>query len=59
MSNYQNIEIVVSTITFMFLFGYLRPMILGEHIDSTNIVVTTTIFFLWYYITSRFTERSI
>jgi hypothetical protein len=59
MNNYQNIEIAVSTITFMFLFGYIRPMILGEHIDSINVVITTLMFFLWYYITSKFTGRSI
>ena len=50
MNQFQNIEIITSTITFLFLFGYIRPMILGGHIDSKNIVVTTLMFFLWYYL---------
>ena len=56
MRSYQNIEIVVSTITFMFLFGYFKPIIMNQSIDSYNIVVTTGLFFLWYYLTSYITN---
>lgn len=47
---YQNTEIVISTIIFMFLFMFIRPMLLNESINSDNVVLTTLLFFIWYYI---------
>jgi len=59
MNNYKNIEIIISTILFMFLFGYFRTMILGQDINFTNIILTTLLFYFWYLLTTLFTNRSI
>ena len=53
---YDNIELVVSTITFMFIFGFIRPILLGEKLDSMNAVVTTVMFFFWYFFTINLTN---
>lgn len=53
---YENIEIVVSTISFLFIFGFIRPMLLGEQIDSMNVVITTLMFFFWYFLTMKLTN---
>lgn len=61
MDNYQIIESTVSAITFLFFFGYFRQMILGEQINSLNIIFTTLLFFFWYsftlYITNIITKK--
>lgn len=59
MNNYKNIEIIISTILFMFLFGYFRTMFLGQNINFTNIILTTLLFYFWYLLTTLFTNRSI
>ncbi len=45
---YNITQIVIATITFLFIFGYFRPMLLNLPIDSMNIIVTTVLFFIWY-----------
>lgn len=59
MNNYKNIEIIISTILFMFLFGYFRTMFLGQDIIFSNIILTTLLFYFWYLLTTLFTNRSI
>jgi len=54
--SYDNIELAVSTITFMFIFGFLRPMLLGQQIDAMNIITTTVLFFFWYFFTLKITQ---
>jgi hypothetical protein len=51
MKIYQNIELVVSTILFLFFFGYFRPMITNNKINSYDIIITSILFFIWYYLT--------
>lgn len=51
MNQYQKIELAVGTIVFIFIFGFFRQIILYNKIDSLNIVITTTLFFIWYFMT--------
>ncbi len=56
MTLYQNIEIVVSTITFLFLFGYFRPIVMNQPIDSHAIITTVVLFFLWSFLSVHITN---
>ena len=55
-SKYKTVEIIIATILFLFIFGYFRSMILDLPIDSMNIVTTTVLFFLWYFISTSIVD---
>lgn len=45
--NKQTTGITISTILFMFLIMFIRPLMLNEDINSDNVVLTTLLLFLW------------
>ena len=39
--------IILATIFFVFIFGFIRPMLLGQAFDSKSILIDTILFVLW------------
>lgn len=48
--SYKSIEIAASTILFMLLIMFIRPILLNEQIDSDDVVYTTILYLVWYTI---------
>lgn len=49
-------ELIINTILFFFLFGYVRSILIAKPIDSYDIIVSTILFFFWYFMTIQISE---
>ena len=56
LSSLQKLDISITTFLFCILIGFLRPLLLGQDINSRNIIASTLIFFSWYGMTLVFTN---
>ena len=56
LSSLQKLDISITTFLFCILIGFLRPLLLGQDINSRNIIAATLIFFSWYGMTLVFTN---
>lgn len=48
LSQLQKIDITITTLMFCIFFGFLRPIILDQDMNTRNIIAYTLIFFAWY-----------
>lgn len=48
LSQLQKVDITITTLMFCIFFGFLRPIILSQDINTRNIIAYTLIFFAWY-----------
>ena len=48
LSHIQKIDITTTTLLFCIFIGFLRPLILGEMLNTSNIIAYTVMFFVWY-----------
>lgn len=49
-------ELIVGTILFILFFGYIRDMLLGNPINSSLILISASLFFIWYLLTMNISE---
>jgi hypothetical protein len=56
LSYLQKIDIGITTIIFCIMIGFLRPLLLGLHFNTKNIIAYTLIFFAWYGCTILFSN---
>jgi hypothetical protein len=56
LSNVQKVTISVTTILFMILILFLRPIILDTELHSLRILTFTLLFFAWYGLTQILTN---
>jgi arginine exporter protein ArgO len=50
-------EITIATILFFVLFGYWHTILTGKEVNSGDIVLTTLLFALWYFISVEMANR--
>lgn len=48
LSQLQKVDITITTLMFCIFFGFLRPIVLSQDINTRNIIAYTLIFFAWY-----------
>jgi hypothetical protein len=48
LSQLQKVDITITTLMFCIFFGFLRPLVLSQDINTRNIIAYTLIFFAWY-----------
>jgi hypothetical protein len=48
LSHIQKIDITTTTLLFCIFIGFLRPLILGDYLNSQVIIAYTLMFFIWY-----------
>lgn len=41
-------EIIIISLIFLVFYGYLRNFLLNNVINSTEIIITTVLFAIWY-----------
>ncbi len=56
LSELQKIDITITTLLFCIFIGFLRPLILGEEINTQYIIAITLMFFAWYGYTILFSN---
>ncbi len=52
----QKLQIGIVTLFFLILIGFMRPLLLGDELDTHNIIFLTVLFLLWYSLTIIFTN---
>jgi len=50
LSTFQKVEVATGTILF-FLFAYLRTILLEREIDTTDLLITSILFAIWFVMT--------
>lgn len=50
------LEIIIISFIFLIFYGYLRNFLLNNVIDSTEIILTTALFAIWYSLSYYLTE---
>jgi len=48
LSNIQKIDLTTTTLLFCIFIGFLRPLILGDLLNTQMIIAYTLMFFVWY-----------
>jgi hypothetical protein len=48
-SNYETVELIVGSITFLLTFGYIGPKLLGSHMSASTISTVLFFFVNWYF----------
>ena len=48
-SNYETVELIVGSITFLLTFGYIGPKLLGSDMLSSTISTILFFFVNWYF----------
>jgi hypothetical protein len=51
--SYRTIELATSTVLFMLLIMFIRPILLDEPINSDDVVYTTILYLVWYALTKN------
>jgi hypothetical protein len=49
LNNQQYTELFLGSLFFLLLLGYLRNFILDNKYSTYNIVITSILFFLWFF----------
>jgi len=56
LSDLQKIDITTTTLLFCIFIGFLRPLILGDELNTQYIIAITLMFFTWYGYTMLFSN---
>ena len=56
LSDLQKIDITTTTLLFCIFIGFLRPLILGDELNTHYIIAITLMFFVWYGYTILFSN---
>lgn len=51
LNNQQYIELFLSFIMFLFILGYFRNFMLDNQNTTYDIIITSCLFALWYFLT--------
>ncbi len=54
LSHLQKINITTTTLLFCIFIGFLRPLLLGDELNTQYIIGFTLLFFVWYGYTTLF-----
>jgi hypothetical protein len=56
LSAIQRVDIATAIFLFLILFGFARTVLLGQVLDSKNVVFLTVLFAIWLFLVRVFTN---